>query len=236
MTPLNSTCLNHVKTEVAQLLSDDHSGHGIDHIKRVVRLTQRFAQVEHANAELATIIALLHDVDDYKLFGAKHAADFDNATRIMADCKIDPSTQQQVLAALHAIGYLKRLQGIKPETLEAQIVSDADMCDGLGVSGILRTHAYQLAHHHEFFDRNNFPIENLTAKQYLSNPTETGINHIFEKVLKLKDLMLTSAGRAEATSRHQFVVDFLRQFFTEENAPEWLAYLDQYLSRLDQPE
>lgn len=135
-----------VKTEVMQLLSSDHSGHGVNHIAHVVHLTQQFAEAEHANVELATLIALLHDVDDYKLFGAEYATNFSNATQIMAHYKIDSLTQKQVLAALRTIGYHKRLQGIHPDTLEAQIVSDADICDGLGASGILRTHAYQLTH------------------------------------------------------------------------------------------
>lgn len=48
-------------------------------------------------------------------------------------------------------------------------------------------------------------------------------------MLKLKDLMLTEAGKKEAKSRHQIIVDFLYQLFSEENALDWIEYLDNYL-------
>ena len=52
---------------------------------------------------------------------------------------------------------------------------------------------------------------------------------MFEKVLKLKDLMLTNSGKEEAKKRYQIVVDFLYNLFSEENAPEWTEYLDEFL-------
>ena len=50
-----------------------------------------------------------------------------------------------------------------------------------------------------------------------------------EKILKLKDLMLTDSGKEESKNRHQIVVDFLYHLFNEENAPEWIEYLNNYL-------
>lgn len=94
------------------------------------------------------------------------------------------------------------------------------MCDGLGTHGIIRTYTYGLKAGRPFFDRAVFPNINLTAQQYKSEKVGSSICHIFEKVLKLKDLMLTDAGRAEAARRHQIVVDFLYHFFDEEDAPE----------------
>lgn len=41
--------------------------------------------------------------------------------------------------------------------------------------------------------------------------------HIFEKILKLRDLMLTKSGQEEVKSRHQIVVDFLYHLFDREN-------------------
>lgn len=45
----------------------------MDHIDRVLNLSLRFAKKEKANIEIVTLIALLHDVDDYKLFGMESA-------------------------------------------------------------------------------------------------------------------------------------------------------------------
>ena len=59
------------------------------------------------------------------------------------------------------------------------------------------------------------------------------INHFFEKLLKLKGLMLTEPGRIEAGNRHQIMVDFLRAYFHEKNAPEWSDFLEEYLRSVD---
>ena len=58
-----------IEQEVAALLNKNENGHGMEHVLRVVKLASRFAKQEKANLELTTLIALLHDVDDYKLFG-----------------------------------------------------------------------------------------------------------------------------------------------------------------------
>ena len=59
------------------------------------------------------------------------------------------------------------------------------------------------------------------------------INHFFEKLLKLKGLMLTEPGRIEAENRHQIMVDFLRAYFREKNAPDWSGFLEEYLRSVD---
>ena len=53
---------------------------------------------------------------------------------------------------------------------------------------------------------------NLAAHEYNAggntHDTDGFINHFFEKLLKLKDLMLTEPGRIEAENRQQIMVDF----------------------------
>ena len=75
--------LEDVRQKVMELLNNDNSGHGIDHINRVVDLSLKFAKKEQANEEIVSLIALLHDVDDYKLFGLENAQKLTNAVRIM---------------------------------------------------------------------------------------------------------------------------------------------------------
>ena len=55
---------------------------------------------------------------------------------------------------------------------------------------------------------------------------------MFEKLFKLKGLMLTESGKAEASNRHELMVSFLYQLFEEEEAYEWREYLDNYLENL----
>ena len=217
-----------VENYVSELLGQDESGHDMGHIRRVLRLSLKFADAEQANRELVALIALLHDVDDYKLFGKEHAEQLTNAKRIMQACNIDEETQEQVEQAIHEIGYSKRLEGKVPVTTAGKIVSDADMCDGLGASGIIRTHSFGIEHGRPFFDRNILPLQHPDAAAYHDLSRGSSVCHFFEKVLKLKDLMLTDAGRKEAEKRHQLTVDFLRHLFEEEDAEDWLEYLRDY--------
>ena len=218
-----------VKKQVSELLDKDNSGHGMDHINRVLELSLKFAEKENANKDIVSLIALLHDVDDYKLFGIDNAENLTNAKKIMEDCNVDKNTQEQVCLALNNIGYSKRLKGCCPTTLEGKIVSDADMCDALGANGILRVYTYSLKNGKPFFNKDIFPIEDMTAEKYTRTRADSSVCHIFEKILKLKNLMLTKSGKEEAKSRHQIIVDFLYHLFDEENVPEWTRYLNEYL-------
>lgn len=222
--------MEEVKNQVFNILNKDNSGHGIDHINRVLNLSLKFAEKENADKDIVSLIALLHDVDDYKLFGDENAQNLTNAKLIMNKANIPTNIQEKVTDALKCIGYSKLLKGFRPNSIEGKIVSDADMCDALGANGILRVYTYSIKHGKPFFDRNIFPIENLTADEYTKRCADSSVCHIFEKMLKLKDLMLTAPGKEEAISRHQIIEDFLYHLFEEENAPEWTDYLNKYLN------
>lgn len=223
--------IEQVKRKVNELLNKDNSGHGMEHINRVLNLSLKFAKKENGNQIIVSLIALLHDVDDYKLFGMDNAENLTNAKRIMRECNVDKNTQEQVCFALNNIGYSKRLKGCIPTTLEGKIVSDADMCDALGANGIIRVYTYSMKNGKPFFNKDIFPIEDMTAEKYTSKCADSSVCHLFEKILKLKDLMLTESGKEEAKNRHQIIVNFLYHLFDEENVPEWTDYLNEFLNR-----
>lgn len=191
----------------------------------------KFAKNEKADSDIVSLIALLHDMDDYKLFGMENAKNLTNTKKIMDNASVDIGIQEKVLFEIKRIGYSKLLTGCRPETIEGQIVSDADMCDALGANGILRVYTYSMKNKKPFFDRNIFPVENIDAEKYTKKCADTSVCHIFEKILKLKGLMLTNSGKREAKKRHQVVVQFLNSLFAEENAPEWSDYLEKYLEK-----
>lgn len=219
-----------VRKQVCKLLDKDNSGHGMEHIERVLKLSLNFAEAENANKETVSLIALLHDADDYKLFGAECADNLTNAKKILEQSSIENDVKEQVLNSIKTIGYSKRLKGVSPTTLEGMIVSDADMCDSIGATGILRSYQYNLAHGNLFFDKNIYPTLNMSANDYMAKKDGTVVTHMFEKLFKLKDLMLTKPGKKEAMERHKIMVDFLRHFFEEENTSEWNNYLNNYLN------
>lgn len=231
--------LEKVKIAVIELSNQDKSGHGDDHIMRVYELALRFAELENADKYIVGLSALLHDVDDYKMVGKENADKLLNAKRIMNEVNIDNDTQSIVLDIIKNMGYSKSLKGIRPISLEGKIVSDADMCDAMGASGIIRAVVYAVSDigSGTIFNKSIFPNINITAKEYNSNFTthdnDNAINHFFEKLLKLRNMMMTKSGKNEAIERHKIMIDFLNHFFEEENVPEWKDFLNDYLKKFD---
>ena len=221
-----------VKEMVRELLSGDNSGHGFDHIMRVYDLALKFAKTEKADKTIVGLAALLHDVDDYKLFGKENAENLTNAKQILKKAGASEQVSSAVLKIIKSMGYSKLLKGIRPDTIEGAVVSDSDMCDAIGANGVLRTFAYSLLHNRTFFDKDIWPILDISADKYVKKTADTSVCHFFEKLLKLKNLMMTESGKKEAIDRNEIMIEFLRHLFKEDNVPEWNEFLENYLKEL----
>lgn len=225
-----------VISAVKQLLSKDDTGHGFEHVERVYNNAMKICDTEkNADRKIVALAALLHDCDDYKLFGDECAANLTNSRKIMADAKIGKRIQKKVCDIISTIGYSKRMDGIMPQTLEGQIVSDADMLEAIGAIGVIRCLTFALARCNKYgtplFDKNVWPVINMSAKEYKEKDrrSDNFINHFFEKMFKLKELLFTTAGKTEGARRHEFMIIFLEQFFEEQGCIEWKAYLKKYI-------
>ena len=224
--------------KVEEILGRDDSGHDMSHIRRVHGMAMDFADgiAEPVDKITVELSALLHDVDDYKLVGREQAEHLTNAQRVMDLVSVDDGVQLAVRDIIANMGYRKSLSGIRPTTIEGKIVSDADMCDAIGASGVVRALSYAVSSKGSgvVFDRAVWPIVDITAGQYNSSgnshSTDSFINHFFEKLLKIKSMMMTEPGRAEAAIRDEQMVSFLRSFFREEQAPEWSEFLEKYIA------
>jgi len=210
-------------------------GHEFEHVERVCKMAEKICLEEQADKNIVMLAALLHDCDDYKFFGADTAAKLTNARKIMEIGGCDEITQEKVCDIIRHIGFSNAKKGIRPQSKEGQIVSDADMLDAIGAVAITRTTLFSAFCGRPFFIRNVFPNEQLTAQDYQNKNRKDAhsINHFFEKLLKLKYLLFTDSAKREGEERHQFMVDFLRQFFKENQAEEWLEYLSEFLNRMD---
>lgn len=225
-----------IKEQVALILDEEESGHGMDHIERVYNLAIKFAKEEQADIEIVSLASLLHDVDDYKIVGKENAEKFTNATKIMNSVNISKEKQEKVIEIIKNMGYSKSLKGIRPITIEGMCVSDADLCDSIGAIGVIRGIIYAVSSKGTgvIFDKDRFPLIDMNIETYSQNGTnygkcDTAINHYFDKLLKIKNLMMTSSGKKEALIRHEFMVTFLREFFREEDIPKWKDFLENYL-------
>lgn len=121
-----------IREEATKLLGSNNSGHGMDHVERVVNLATKISEAENARGDIVVAVALLHDVDDYKLFGDENAENLTNAKAILDKTSFNEEEKNTIIDSIKTIGYSKRLAGIVPQILESKIVSDADMLDGMG--------------------------------------------------------------------------------------------------------
>lgn len=223
--------LENIKNEVKILMANNNDGHGFEHIERVYNLAIDFAQKEQADVTIVALAALLHDADDYKLFGQECADNLTNARKIMVANNVDNDMQEKVCDIINNMGYSKSLKGIRPKTLEGKIVSDADMLDAIGALGTIRCLAFALSRcDGKVFDAEIFPDLNLTQEEYKkpNRKSDNFINHFFEKLLNLKSMMFTASAKAEAKLRHDFMVSFLIAFFNEQGLKNWVEYLENY--------
>ena len=218
-----------IHKDVKELLGKDKSGHGIDHVDRVLKLAMTFAKNERADKEIVTLATLLHDVDDYKIFDEEHAKKLLNATAILDKYNVADKTKSKVLNIIRSMGYNKYIEGVRPGTLEGMIVSDADMCDAIGSIGILRTQAYALSKGNVFFDKDIQPAsEPISAAEYKTTKKSHSVQHFFDKLLRIPSILMTDSGRREGEKRQMVMVSFLRELFDEEDSREWQKHLDAF--------
>lgn len=217
---------------VRDRFADTSLGHGIDHLLRVEDMALRFLP-EDGDANITSAIALLHDADDYKLHPeGTDLSSLPSATEILVSAGVRDRDAVYIRSCIRTIGYSKRLGGVIPAAPEAMAVSDADMCDIMGVDGLMRLAAWQRGDTACFFDPEKWPDPGKSQEEYKNFRGPTIVQHMFEKVLKLPPMMLTEKGAIEAWQRWTFSVAMLRELFRERSEPRWNEYLQKYIEGL----
>ena len=179
---------------VKQIFADDCSGHDDYHTMRVYHLAMQIAEQENADMLIVQLAALLHDVDDVKLLPETHETKR-NAVRFMKNSGVDDS--------------------VVPSTIEGKCVQDADRLDAMGAIGIARTFAYGGSKGRRIHDPDIKPMTNMNKADYNQNHNSTSINHFYEKLLLLKDMMNTETAKKMAEHKQAVMEDFLEEFMAE---------------------
>ena len=195
---------------VARLFDGESSGHDVWHTMRVHDLAVSICRAEGGDMDVVRLAALLHDADDRKLFGDNGHA---NAIRFMDSRGVDPAVRDRIIRIISQISF-KGTDSVVPDSLEGRIVQDADRMDAIGAIGIARAFAYGGSRGRPMHIPGEGPKIGMDDAAYRSNEG-TSVNHFYEKLLLLKDLMNTDTAKRMAEERHRYMVDFLDEFMAE---------------------
>jgi len=163
---------------------------------------------------IVELAALLHDIADWKFHSGDQSVGPKKAREWLESQGVDEQIIFQVCEIIANMSYKGAKVENKIKTLEGKIVQDADRLDAIGAIGIGRAFAYGGHKNRALHDPGVKPEIHQTAEHY-HNSNGTTINHFYEKLFLLKDLMNTKTGKNMAEHRHKFTEEFLKEFLDE---------------------
>lgn len=214
LTESQNSIINITKQIISEKFESEGSGHDWQHIFRVWNTAKLIQAKEGGNKFIIEMGALLHDIADWKFYngnmeiGPQKALEFLNQFDISIDEK---NAIVDIVANISFKGIAKKNEKL---TLDGQIVQDADRLDAIGAVGIARVFAYSGYKNRPIYDPEKKPILHKNSESYFKNEN-TAINHFYEKLLLLKDLMNTDYAKQLAEKRHNFMLSYLEQFYSE---------------------
>ncbi|WP_162224521.1 HD domain-containing protein [Halorussus amylolyticus] len=193
-----------VAAEMESWLGDDASGHDMDHARRVFDLATRLAEIEGADREVVGAAALTHDVHR-AMNGTEAVHPEESLPEVRTVLERAGFPEAKIPAVLHCVEVHDEYdyRGVErpAESVEAEILRDADNLDAIGAVGIARNFAFTGVYGNPLWDPDG------------DGPS--GIGHCYDKLLELEDEMHTDAARELAADRHDFLTAFVERFERE---------------------
>ncbi len=200
---------------VKDTLSGSEGGHDWWHVYRVWQLSKKIASGEKdVNLTVVELGALLHDIADSKFHNGDETIGPKIATDFLQRQHAESDIVRQVINIIMNISFKNSFEENTFKSLELDIVQDADRLDAMGAIGIARTFNYGGYKKREIYNPNIKPETYLTKEQYKNSDSPT-LNHFYEKLLLLKDMMNTKTGKQMAAARHRFMEIYLDEFLSE---------------------
>lgn len=193
--------LKEVQSYIRKTFLEEGTGHDYFHIERVVTNARKIVEKESADSFLVELAAWVHDIGDYKLHGGVDKSE-ELIKSFLESINLDEEIISKVNEIVSQVSFSK---GNKPTTIEAEIVQDADRLDAIGAVGIARCFAYGGSRGNILFN----PEDN--------SKNASSIQHFYDKLFKLKDLMNTTTAKEIAEERHAYMKSFVQQFYNEVN-------------------
>lgn len=210
----NRKCIEEAIEFVKIQLKDAEGGHDWFHVERVYNSTLTIAKNEKCNLLVCQLGALLHDIADSKFHDGDEKVGPEMARKFLESIQVSEEIIEQVIQIIQNISFKGGNFDPKFDSIELQIVQDADRLDALGAIGIARTFSYGGFKNRKIFDPEIKPNLAMSKEEYKNSEAPT-INHFYEKLLLLKEKMNTNSGKKLAEKRHLFMEVFLAQFYEE---------------------
>jgi len=201
---------------VKKTLAGAEAGHDWFHIERVYKTALNINAAEKGDLLTVTLAALLHDIADSKFNNGDEEIGPQLAGTFMAGINISEEVILHVQQIIRNLSYKASLGTVSFHSKELDIVQDADRLDAIGAIGIARAFTYGGFKNRVMYDPEITPDLTMDKETYKNSAAPT-INHFYEKLLRLKDLMKTTKGKELAVQRHQFMLGYLNQFYAEWN-------------------
>ena len=206
-----SKTIEFVKTE----LYGAEAGHDFWHVFRVWNLAKNIGKEEKiADMFVIELGSLLHDIADYKFHDGDETIGPKKAREFLVSLNVDEKTIEHVVSIIENISFQGGNEKQKFKSIELDIIQDADRLDAIGAIGIARTFNYGGFLGRELYNPEIKPRLNLSKEEYTKRISPT-INHFYEKLLLLKDKMNTKTARKMAEKRHEFMENYLKEFYEE---------------------
>lgn len=209
--------IKEIKNFAFKKMHNDTTGHNFDHIERVIKNVDKILLTEKADPLITYGAAYLHDVADDKLVDDPKKIENETAD-FLKNIELTDKQIDEIIYITHNLSFSKTLSKNPPKlSLAGQIVQDSDRLDAIGAIGITRAIYYGGVNAQVIYDPEVQPRVNMDKKEYRNLSNETIINHFYEKLIKLRDMMNTDTARKIAEKRHEFMMEFLNEFKDEWN-------------------
>lgn len=199
---------------VKKTLKDAEGGHDWWHILRVWNLAKHIAKTENVDMLTVELAALLHDIADHKFYDGDEQIGPKKAREFLETLNVEENVIKHVENIILNISFKGHKHKKTFNSNELDVVQDADRLDAIGAIGIGRTFNYGGHKGREMYNPNIKPNTNMSKEEYKNNKSPT-LNHFYEKLLLLKDLMNTKTGKSMAEHRHKYMEGFLEEFYKE---------------------
>lgn len=207
----NSEVIQKTAEHMKTMFLSEGTGHDWWHIYRVWKVARHIGEQESADLFIVELGALLHDIADFKFYDGDETVGPREARKWLEGLAVE---EDVIVAVCHIVENIsfkgaKVSNGIK--SVEGMVVQDADRLDAIGAIGVARAFAYGGSKGRSLYDPDEQPISHTSFEEYKKSTSST-LNHFYEKLFLLKDLMNTEAGKRIAVRRHAYMEEFVKEF------------------------